>query len=58
MTNLYASSPVVTLAPTLPEIEGESAGKTLSNVEAKAVVDTLFATVPQVVGKRIVLSAT
>ena len=34
----------------------ESAGKTVSNVEAQAVVDPLFATLPHVMGKRIVLS--
>ena len=29
MTDLSAASPVVTLAPTLTEIEGEAAGKTV-----------------------------
>jgi len=34
-TALKAASPVVTLAPTLAEVEAETASKTLSDVEAQ-----------------------
>lgn len=39
---------MVTLARTLAEMEAETAGKTLSNVEAQALVDSLSATLSEV----------
>lgn len=55
MMDLKAASPVVMLTPTLVQMDSERAGKTLRNVEAQAVVDTLFTTVKEVVAKTIVL---
>ena len=44
MTDLRAASPVVTLTPKLAEMKAETAGKTLSDVEAQALLDTLLVT--------------
>ena len=56
MVDLKAASPVVMLTPKLVQLDSERAGKTmLRNVEAQAVVDTLFATLKKVVAKTIVL---
>ena len=44
LTDLKGASPVVTLAPTLGEMEAERAGKTISDLQAQTVVDTLSAT--------------
>lgn len=55
MLDLKAASPVVMLTPTLVQMDSERACKTLRNVEAQVVVDTLFATLKEVVAKTIVL---
>ena len=39
-----SESPVVTLTPKLGEMKAETAGKTLGDVEAQALLDTLLAT--------------
>ena len=55
MLDLKAASPVVMMIPTLVQMDSERACKTLRNVEAQAVVDTLFATLKEVVAKTMVL---